>query len=279
MDIRYSAESQLRNPRQLAISIRHDLRKARLLAKRLFVHQLKAQYRRSLLGYGWLLLPPLATMLVWTYLRRTQLISVGQTTIPYPLFVLAGTMLWQLFVDALNAPLRQLQRAQATLTTINYPIEALLMSGVIEVLFNFMIRFLLLIAGILLAGVSLQATLLIAPLGMVALVILGTALGIWLAIPGLLYHDIGRGLAIITSLWFFVTPIIYPLPTHGGMAQIAHFNPVIPLLTTTRDWLLTGSVNSLSWFWGVTIISIFLLVAGWLILRLARPHLIARLST
>ena len=279
MDVHYSAESQLHNPRQLVRTARHDFHKARLLAKRLFVHQIKAQYRQSLLGYGWLLLPPLATMLVWTYLRGSQLIAVGQTNVPYPLFVLAGTLLWQLFVDALNAPLRQLQRAQATLTTINFPIEALLLSGVIDVVFNFIIRLSLLVVGILVAGVSLHLTLFAAPLGMIALVVLGTGLGIWLAILGSLYHDITRGLAIVISLWFFVTPIIYPLSTSGGMARIARLNPVSPLLTVTRDWLLTGSTNNLILFGGVFAMSCLLLVVGWLTIRLARPHLIARLST
>ena len=84
-----------------------DLRASRELAWRLLVRNISAQYRQTLLGYVWAFLPPIVTTLVWVFLNAQKIFDVGETGVPYPVYVLTGTILWQVFVDAMNSPLRQ----------------------------------------------------------------------------------------------------------------------------------------------------------------------------
>ena len=58
-EVTYSPDSQVRQPRQLAQEMWHDLLASRELAWRLLVRDISAQYRQSFLGVFWAFVPPL----------------------------------------------------------------------------------------------------------------------------------------------------------------------------------------------------------------------------
>jgi lipopolysaccharide transport system permease protein len=242
------------------------------MAWRLFVHGLEARHRQSRLGYLWLLLPALASTLTWVYLAHKRILHLRETAVPYALYVLAGTLLWQLFTDALTAPLQRLSAARSVLTKARVPHESWILAGVFDAGFSFVIRLGLLAVGMAVAGTSGGWGLLLAPLGALAVVVLGLAIGLVLTPVGLLYPDIERGLAIVIALSFFLTPVIYP-PPHTFLIR---FNPVTPVLVTTRSWLIggTGVPGELAVVFAA---SFLVLGAAWLVYRLAQPHLVVHL--
>jgi lipopolysaccharide transport system permease protein len=277
-EIIYTPDSQLRNPGVLVREMIADIARSRGLAWRLFVRNISAQYRQSLLGYFWAFLPPLFTMAVWVFLNSQKIINVEDPGMPYPVFVLTGTVLWQTFVDAINSPLKVVNESKGMLAKINFPHEALVLAGLGEVLFNFAIRILLLVGIFIWFRVSVPATLPLALPGVLALIALGLMFGVLLTPPGVLYGDVGRGITILTQFWFFLTPVIYPMPKEGIAALLTQLNPVTPVLLTTREWLTLGSASQLTGFWIVSGFSIIFLLFGWLLYRIAMPHLIARMS-
>ncbi len=274
----YSPDSQLRNPRLLVREMLADLMASRGLAWRLFVRNISAQYRQSLLGYLWAFLPPLFTMAVWVFLNEQNIINVEDPGIPDPVFVLTGTVLWQTFVDAINSPLKVVNESRGMLAKINFPREALILAGLGEVLFNFAIRVLLLVAIFTWFQIAVPATVPLVLPGVLALITLGLMFGILLTPLGVLYSDIGRGISIITGFWFFLTPVVYPMPKSGIAAEFAQLNPVTPVLITVREWLTLGRASQLTGFWIVSTVSVVFLLFGWLLYRIAMPHLIARMS-
>jgi lipopolysaccharide transport system permease protein len=273
----YSSQSQLRSPGRFLRETFSDLRACREVAWLLFARNLRSQYRKSFLGYLWILLPPIATMLLWVYLSSTKTITIGRTDIPYPVYVLTGTMLWQVFVDALNCPLNQLNLSRRLITKVRLPHEAILLSGVGVILFNLAVRLAILVPALFIFHCPLTWGLLLAPFGTLALLLLGMAIGLILAPVGLLYQDISLGLTMALSFAFFVTPIVYPLPTRWPASLLATFNPVVPLLETTRNWLARGFISPADGFYAVTAGTLVLFIVAWLAYRLAQPHFIARL--
>jgi lipopolysaccharide transport system permease protein len=197
---------------------------------------------------------------------------------PYPVFVLTGTVLWQTFVDALNSPLKVVTESKSMLAKINFPREALILAGLGEVLFNFMIRILLLVGVFVWFHLSVPATVPLVLPGVLALIVLGLMFGILLTPLGVLYNDVGRSVMIFTQFWFFLTPVIYPLPKSGIASTLAQLNPVTPVLLTVREWLTLGSTSHLAGFMVVTGFAVIFLMFGWLLYRIAMPHLIARIS-
>ena len=110
------------------------------------------------------------------------------------------------------------------------------------------------------------------------LITAGITLGLVLVPFGLLYGDIQRGLTLITSLWFFVTPIVYPTPTSLPGSLIAKLNPITPLLVTTREWLVTGNTYKLNVFLVVSCLFFIFSVLAWVLYHIAMPHITSRIG-
>ncbi len=276
-EVVYSAESQLRSPARFVADLRSDLRVAPAVAWRLFLHNLRGGYRQSRLGYFWLLLPPMAMAATWIYLNSTRVLDVGATDLPYTLYVLAGTVLWQVFAEALNSPLQQLSSARGILTKSRTPHEALLLAGAFEVFFNFAVRAAVMLPVFAWLNPSWGWSVLLAPAGVAALALLGFSLGMLLAPAGLLYRDVQRGLNLMIGFWFFLTPVIYPPPARWPASLLVTLNPVAPLLMTARRWVAGAQAAPAGGFAWVVAVSVLWLVLGWLCYRLARPHLVVRL--
>ncbi|KPJ75496.1 MAG: polysialic acid transporter [Deltaproteobacteria bacterium SG8_13] len=274
----YTPESQLLHPARLLQKMYRDLKNSRELAWRLFVRNLKARYRQTFLGYLWAFLPPILTTLLWVFLNSQKILSVGDTGMPYPVYVMTGILLWQVFVDALNSPLRLVLSSRHMLVKVNFPREALILAGLGEVLFNFLIRIVILIALFLWFQIQLPFTIVFVPFGIMMLITAGITLGLLLVPFGLLYGDIQQGLTLITSLWFFVTPIVYPTPTSLPGNLIAKLNPIAPLLVTTREWMVTGITSQFTVFMAVSCLFFIFIALAWLLYHIAMPHITSRIG-
>lgn len=273
----YSSASSLREPRRFFAEAFSDLRRAWEPAKHLFLKNLRSQHRQSFLGYAWLLLPPLASAVVWTGLNYSGIISVGETKIPYPLFVLIGTMFWFAFVDSLKCPLMDLKNSRDILGKIRMPHEAVILAGLGTVCFNFMIRASLVAFAFIFYARMPGWTVLLTPLALLSVVSLGLAVGLLLAPVGLLYDDVNRALDVILGFGFLITPVVYPIPKMWPASLISEWNPLVPLLSAARHWIQGYELLPQSAFFTVTFASFLLLGTGWIFYRVAKPHIIARL--
>jgi lipopolysaccharide transport system permease protein len=271
IDVVYSAGSDLRRPGRFLRDAAADLRNCGPIGWRLFLHDFRARHRRSALGYAWLVLPAAATALLCTYVRTQKLVTIGPTDLPYPVFVLAGVLLWQTFVDAINAPLKHLAAARPLITRSRLALEGVFTAALLEMLVNTAVRLAIVFAALLLFRVSASPSALLVPLGAGSLLLLGFAIGLLIAPLGMLYDDVPRGIALATTFLLFVTPVLYPIPYHGPF----RLNPVTPLLDTSRGWLV-GSPASPG-FGPVLAASLVVSALAWLALRLARPRIVERL--
>jgi lipopolysaccharide transport system permease protein len=109
-----------------------------------------------------------------------------------------------------------------------------------------------------------------------ALVCLGAAAGLILAPLGALYQDVAKSLPIVTSVWFFVTPVVYPVPPPGPFGTLVQLNPVTPLLVTARELASGSAPTMLAAFLAVAALALALLAAGWLVYRVSMPIVLER---
>lgn len=274
----YTPASQLTNPARLLRQMLRDIAACRELAWRLFVRNISSRYRHTLLGYAWAFVTPLMTAFVFVFLQKAGYLTVGQTQVPYAVFLLAGLLLWQVFADAVHAPLRMVQQSYSILTKVNFPREALIIAGVGEVVFTFLIRLFLIGLALFWFDVRISWTATLVPCGVLILIGLGIALGLLITPVAILYHDVGQSLPFTLYLWMFLTPVIYPTPESWPGSLLISLNPVSPVLDTTRAWLFSGSPHYLVGFFVVCSLTVLLLFAGWLLYRLALPILIERIS-
>ena len=274
----YTPGSPLRNPTRLVRDMLHDLAASRELAWRLFIRDISAQYRQSILGYIWVFIPPLVAGLPFVYLNSQGVVKIATTPIPYAAYAIIGTTIWQAFADALYAPLRTVNAARSMLARINLPREAILLSALMQVGLGFLVRVLLLIGVFVWFRLVPPATALLFPLGILSLILTGFVIGVLVTPLGILYSDVQQTLPIVTTFLMLLTPVVYPTPQSGVAAAIAGFNPLTPLVMATRDWLTIGVTAHTEAFIIVTLVVVVLLMVGWIAFRVAMPHLIARIG-
>jgi lipopolysaccharide transport system permease protein len=272
----YTPESPLRHPARLLADMARDLLASRELAWRLFVRDVSAQYRQTFLGYVWAFLPPLVASLTFIYLNSQGIVRIEGTGIPYPAFAMIGTLLWQVFVDAIQCPSQAVIAGKAMLAKINFPREALLLGGLYMVLFNLVIRLILLVAVLVVWKISPGPSLLLFPLTLAGLLAAGLAVGMAILPVGTLYGDVTRAIPIITQFWMLLTPVVYPPKAHGLAGLLTTWNPLSPLITTARETLCNQPMTLFVPFVSVSLISLLLVLFGLLAFRLVMPLLIER---
>jgi lipopolysaccharide transport system permease protein len=262
-----------------------DIRASGELSMALARRDFSAKYRQSLLGYVWAFLPVLGTTFTFLFLRSGNAFQTGDNPqIAYPVYVFIGTALWQVFIDAVNGPLRMVTSSRAMLVKINFPREALIMAGMLMTLLNFAIRLMLIVPGLIFfASRGMYSfdphSLYLFPLGIIALIQVGYSIGLILTPIGLLYRDIQMAMGMIMTFWMFLTPVVLTLENAKGIVlTVMQWNPVSSVLDTARAWLLGVEPLLLPQMLIMLPFAAVLLCVGWILFRIALPHVIARLG-
>jgi lipopolysaccharide transport system permease protein len=267
----YTSSPEISHPVRFAKSALEDVRDSFRIGRRLFMAGLRARTRRSLLGYFWLLIPPAAATWLCVYLHSMGVLTVRETTLPYPLHVLSGVLLWQVFAEALHSPAQQLLAARHIISKSSMPHEALFFAGLLDVLVSAAIRSVLLtIAFWIFIGSAVPGAAFI--LGLAAMIALGFAVGLAAAIWVLLVDDASHLLRLVSTFWFVATPIAYP-PLASGLLT---YNPVTPMLETARSGFADSRIADGLWITSGA--AGIVLIAAWILYRIAKPHLVERLG-
>jgi lipopolysaccharide transport system permease protein len=274
----YSPESQLRHPLFLIQNMGKDLLASRTLAWRLFIRNISAKYRQTMAGYLWAIFPPLLTSAVWIFLRAQNIFTVKEPSIPYPLYVFVGTILWQVFVNSINAPMFVVKDSATMIAKINFPREALIFAAFLEVLFNLAIQLCLLAGVFIYFDIPLCFGMIWGIGGIIGIIMMGMMAGILLTPISILYGDVQQGLPMVLQPLFYLTPIVYSAPEAGVGAILSTYNPISPLIQFTRELITTGKIICLEPSIIVCSITLIMLLIGWLLYRIAMPHLVERIA-
>jgi lipopolysaccharide transport system permease protein len=288
----YTPESSLRNPILMLYNMFRDLHSGRELAWRLAIRDIQAQYRQAALGLLWAFISPLANSVVWIFLFFSGIVPLHSTTLSYPIYVLSGTILWSIFMDSVNAPLGQINSAKSMLSKINFPREALIISGIYQTVFNGVIKICILLIMLLVLyiypgwptlGIHTGWSLTFFPFGIFSLIFTGTAIGLFVTPIGMLYTDIGRVLQLIMQFLMYLTPVVFTLESIESsplswVAILYKINPLTPLLLTSRDWLMGSSPAYLGYFLLINGLTILVLMIAWAIYKVAMPIIIERMN-
>jgi lipopolysaccharide transport system permease protein len=279
LDVPFEKRNPTLKPIIFIISIFKSIKNSRELAWRLFIRDLSAQYRQSFLGFFWAFFPPLVTAGIFILLQSKNIITTSSISVPYPAYVLIGTTLWQIFTDSVNAPLKTLTNAKPYIVKIYFPREALILSSFLGVIFNVLVRTIIILGVFIFFKIGIHAGILLAPIGILFLIIIGMLIGIFLTPIGMLYSDISTSLPIVLQLLFFATPVVYNLPNNFPLNLINFINPVTPILIATRNFLINGYTDNLFHFTIIAILSFFGLILSIIVFRKSLPVVIEKLGS
>jgi lipopolysaccharide transport system permease protein len=274
----YQKESNIKIGRLVKDSL-SDIYTSRFLAKQLAERDIKALYRQSFLGVLWAFITPLTTAFVWIFLNSTGTIRLSDTGIPYPVYAFSGALIWSIITEAINSPTSSTNAAKGMMTKINFPKEALIISGIYKLLFNSLIKVAILFVFVFLYGVGFHWSLLLFPLAILGAILFGTTIGLFITPIGMLYSDIAKIISMFLRLLMFATPVVYAIPKEGLMKQVMELNPFTPLILTTRDFITGATPEYITYFIGIIIVCIPLFFCGLLFYRISIPILVERISS
>ena len=273
----YQKENNL-SPVKLLKESLFDIWNSRFLARQLAERDIKAQYRQSYLGIIWAFITPLATAAVWVFLNLSGTIDITDTGISYPVYAFTGTLLWSIITEAVNVPTQTTNSARGIMSKINFPKEALIISGIYKLLFNSSIKIILLLIFVFLFGIGFHWSLLLLPFVIFGALLFGITIGLFLTPIGMLYNDVAKFTAMGFSFLMYVTPVVYAVPSEGVMKTIMEMNPFTPIILTSRD-LLTGSPPEyLFYYFAVLAVTVPLFLLALMLYRLSIPVIVERIS-
>ena len=253
---------------------------AHALGFRFAERNIRARYRQSVLGVLWAIVPPLATAAIWIFLNQKNIVTLNHTGSNYPLFVITGTMLWSVFSTAVIMPIQTIQANAPILVKINFPRESLIITAFYEIAFSALISLLIIVAELVIFEVPLSLNTLLFFPAMLVLILLGMCFGLMVLPLALLYKDVQFALPTFLQLAMYATPVVYATTDFSGFSKILAFNPVSPVLTSGRDWLLgVNFIPTIGPLILITVVSILILIMGMVLQRIAMEILIERMGT
>ncbi len=219
-----------------------DLWRARGVLWSLTRRELLSRYRQSLLGVGWAVVTPLATVAVFWFLQRARLLEAPAYDLPYPVFVYAGLLPFQLFQAGVVRGATALSAAPALVSRVRFPRELLVLTALASATFDFVVGCLPLLALAAAAGVAPRWTALLAPLALLPLLLLALGLGLVLSVLNAIVRDLHRVLAPALMLCLFLTPVFYAPAVEGAGRWLALLNPLAPAVDGFRQLVFTGGL-------------------------------------
>jgi len=265
-------EPGLQHWRKMAI----ELVDSRELIWRFFLREFSARYRQSFFGCLWAVMPAIVTAATFTYLNRTGTLTIAKTDLPYPLYVLLGMTMWELFATGLTRSAQSLVNARAIITQINFSRESLVVAAFCEALLDFLIRTVVIAAAFVWFGVVPARTVVWVPLMLIPFAMMIVGMGFILALANAVFRDIGNSLAMLLTFAMFLTPVVYPAPEQGTKVLITYVNPVSPFVIAARDLATKGELSRPAALLWASVFGVLVLLTCWRVFHLAMSRIAER---
>jgi len=241
---------------------RHDLLASRHVIARLFWRDFISQFRQKIFGYFWAVLSPLLGIISFLFLFAIGVLKPGEGEIPYTVYVLVGSTLWGCLPGALGAVSNGLQVQADLIMRTRIPKLALAVGSLAGVVYGIVISMVTMMIVFLIMGRTPTLWFLVYPILVLPMVLLGTAMGLILAVLGTIARDLTALVAQGLSLLMFFTPVIYLQSSiqNPTIQALVKWNPLTYLVEVPRSLICLNRAENIPIFL-LVVASTFLLVA------------------
>jgi len=260
-----------------------DVIRSRGLLYDLFWKDLRAKYRRAVIGLLWAVLQPVLMMLILTfvfgYLLRDLMGAriggrIGGAEHSYAVFLLAGLVPWQFLAVGLTGATNSIVANQDLIKKVYFPRETVPLAAILYSVLNFAIGLVtfFVVFSVLEGPGSLGAGVVFAPLVFAVQLPLITGLGLACSALNVLYRDVAYMVEVALAFGFYATPIIYDLPRNlpPWLYRIYMLNPMAHLVEAYRQALLMNRFpDHAHLLWPLATGAAVMLLGAWVFRRFA----------
>lgn len=216
-----------------------DLERHRELLYFLTWRDIKVRYKQTALGIAWAILQPLAVALALAvFLGR--MIHLPSDNLPYPVFVYAGMVLWQLFAQGLTESSNSIVNNERLISKVYFPRLLVPLSAILASLLDFVISLIVLVLFLVYFRIVPTGAVVLFPLFVLPVILSSLGAGLWLSALNVKFRDVRYTVNFLVQFWFFATPVAYPassVPVSWRM--LYELNPMVGALEGFR-WALRG---------------------------------------
>lgn len=216
------------------------------------LRDVKKRYKQTLLGPLWIIVVPLLSSGLFSLIFGA-LAGLPSAGIPYPVFVFAGMLVWNLFSKAFSASSTSLMSNQRLITKVYFPRMIIPISASVGGLLDFILGFGVLIVLMLMTGLTPTWAVLTIPLFMFLTIVVGLAIGLWISALSVRFRDVGYASTFLTTVGMWMTPVAYssevvfnnerlPESIRGVVEVLYQLNPMYVVVEGFR-WSMLGHAS------------------------------------
>ncbi len=235
------------------------------LLAQLVQREVKARYKQSIIGYFWVILNPLAQMLVYTFVF--SVVFRFPSEIPYPLFLFAALLPWTQLQTTISAATNSLVSNDVLLKKVAFPREIIPYSVVLSKLLDFVFASLIFMVMMVVYDQPLQLSSLYFFGLFFVQIILMTGLSLLLSALNLFYRDVQYLTTLVLMIWMYLTPVVYPLSlVPEKFIWFYKLNPMVGLIEGYRSALFGFPFETSIIAWSIGI-SFGFFILGFLVFK------------
>ena len=241
----------------------------------LTLRELRTKYRKSVLGWTWSMLNPLATVAIYTFVFGYLFQAVAPIGNPsgvkvFALYLLCGLLPWNFFMLVTGTGMASMLQNAALVRKVSFPREILVFAQSLHGIVQFSIEMGLFAIVLLIASTTFIPWIPVVLLQMVLLMLFASGIALALAAGNVYFRDLGYLWQIFSQVWFFATPIVYTEETLKGrvspfLLTILQWNPMAVFARGFRRSMYDGKFVGWTNLGACAIMAIVSLVIGWTI--------------
>ncbi len=226
------------------------------------------RYRGSLLGFLWAFIQPLMMLAVYTFVFSVIFKAkwgqeLDQDQLSFALALFTGILTFNIIGDTVNASPGLILGHANFVKKVVFPLEILPLVKLIESIVFSLFGLLVLVVTKLLYTQTLSWTLLLLPIVWTPVILFALGWSYFLASLGVFIRDIGSITGVVVTMFFFMSPIFYPLKAVPESFRVyCRMNPIAVFVEDARRVVLWGQTPDWSWFAIYFLISLAILVLG-----------------
>ncbi len=203
---------------------------------------IKVLYAQTILGFFWAILNPFAQIVIFSIIFG-KVAKLDTDGIPYVLFSTVAIIPWTYMSGAMLASSQSLVGGQNMLGKIYFPRLIFPLTAVLAKLVDFFIAMLLMIAVLLVYGISPTWNLLLFPFLVVIMMCVPAGLGMWLSSLAIRFIDVKFAMAYVMSLLIYTAPILYSASSIPPEYRLLYsLNPIVGVIEGFRACFLGGDI-------------------------------------
>ena len=256
-----------------------DLRSSRDLYVNLTLRELRSKYKRSVLGWLWSMLNPLATMAIFALVFRFFLKVPVPTGDPsglqvFAFFLLCGLLPYNFLSITLTGGMGTLVGNANLVKKVWFPRELLVAATTSSAGVGFLIEMGVLAALLLVVGNFVVPWILPALVLMAVQAVFVFGLALLASVLNVYFRDLEHLVNIGLQVWFYATPIIYPetlvadaLADSPVLYDLYRLNPMTRFVEAYRAFLYDLAFPSLGTTLYLVAVAAISVTLGWTVFR------------